>query len=392
VSGLPYGGEQRPARVVAPHLPQPPQCHRPACGTALLQLGRVRGQHWLGTGQLCLLGRARPDVGRESTARRPVLGDRHPTLLEGEDPRVHGNLPRPLEDPHVLFRFADLDPATDQLVGHRVDVPPDVDVPLEVDEAMVQRVHLGHPDRQRRELRLLGGEELAGARLQVSLAGPVHPIAPGEGFPVELREIAKRAAGEEVVLDENQTPEGLKDQGIAAIKTHHKEIAPLVEPQFVEEKRTVALGGENFAYDLTGVLDVVDTADTVIDNKLLGKTPNQADLDKDIQLSTYSLLYRLWQRKAESKLRLDIVVKNKLPKAVQLETQRSREGLRMHLNTMGHIAKAIEAEAFPMNPTGWWCSPKFCGYWSRCMGKGMVTVDLGQTLEAKLEQSLSKEG
>ncbi len=197
---------------------------------------------------------------------------------------------------------------------------------------------------------------------------------------------------EEVVLDENQTPEGLKDQGIAAIKTHHKEIAPLVEPQFVEEKRTVALGGENFAYDLTGVLDVVDTADTVIDNKLLGKTPNQADLDKDIQLSTYSLLYRLWQRKAESKLRLDIVVKNKLPKAVQLETQRSREGLRMHLNTMGHIAKAIEAEAFPMNPTGWWCSPKFCGYWSRCMGKGMVTVDLGQTLEAKLEQSLSKEG
>jgi hypothetical protein len=73
-----------------------------------------------------------------------------------------------------------------------------------------------------------------------------------------------------------------------------------------------------------------------------------------------------------------------------LRTARSREGLRMHLNTIGNIAKAIRADAFPRNPTGWWCSEKWCGYWGRCMGKGLVTIDLSENLEPLLEESVSR--
>src|SRR5262249_49767549 len=79
------------------------------------------------------------------------------------------------------------------------------------------------------------------------------------------------------------------------------------------------------------------------------------------------------------------------PKAVVMETTRSRIALQMHLNTIGNIAKAINADAFPRNPTGWWCSPKWCGYWGRCMGRGVTFVDkAGADLEEQLKASIDK--
>ncbi len=200
---------------------------------------------------------------------------------------------------------------------------------------------------------------------------------------------------EEVILDEGDTLGGLKDIGTAAVKEHHAKIAPTVMPQSaetVEEKITLPFGKADFSYDLMAIIDVTDDAGRIRDNKIIGKTPNQDDLDKDIQLSTYSLVKRMQTKVAEPELRLDAVIKNKVPKAVSLKTQRTVEGLRLHLNTIGHIAKQIRAEAFPRNPTGWWCSPKFCGYWNLCMGKGAVQVDLAPTanLDSQLKESIAK--
>lgn len=190
---------------------------------------------------------------------------------------------------------------------------------------------------------------------------------------------------EDVVFDKDkeETPTSMKDQGIEIVKEHHTKIAPLVMPATVEEKIIRPFGKDEFAYDLMGIVDLVDAEGNVRDNKALGKTPSQQDIDRDIQLSTYSLLYRLDRQKPEAGLKMDAIIKTKTPKAVTLETKRTREGLRLHLNMIGHIARAIKAEAFPPNPTGWWCSEKFCGYWSRCMGKGMVTVDIGASVSTE---------
>lgn len=191
---------------------------------------------------------------------------------------------------------------------------------------------------------------------------------------------------EQVVLDAGDTPGKLKDQGIAITKAHHLTIAPTIQPVMVEHKQTLHLGRDDFGYDLMIIVDLVDEAGFIRDNKAMGRTPNQSDLDRDIQLSTYALGYRLTQHKAEAGLKIDAVIKTKQPKALTMETARSREGLKMHLNTIGHIARAIHAEAFPMNPTGWWCSQKFCGYWDRCFGRGLVTIDLKQQLEQSIEK------
>lgn len=205
---------------------------------------------------------------------------------------------------------------------------------------------------------------------------------------------------EEVVLDPGQTKGGLKDQGVDIVREYRAAVAPHVQPVQVEEKFDIALGKDDYGFRLTGRIDVVDQNNLIRDNKAMGKTPTQLDVDKDTQLSTYALARRLQTQQqarvfdplakgtVEAGLRLDVVVKTQRPKAVVLQTQRTREALAMHLNRIGNIAKAIRADAFPTNPNGWHCQPRFCGYWNLCMGRGIKTVDQGEHLQEQLEESI----
>jgi hypothetical protein len=197
---------------------------------------------------------------------------------------------------------------------------------------------------------------------------------------------------EEVRLDEGQTQGGLKDQGVDIVRTFLAGIAPHVQPVEVERRFEVNIGKDAEAFRLVGVIDVVDDAGRVRDNKAMApnRVPNPFELARDIQLSTYSLARRLMTKEVEPELDIDAVIKYAHPEARTLRTARSREGLRMHLNTIGNIAKAIRADAFPRNPTGWWCSAKWCGYWDQCMGKGLVTLDLGENLKPLLEESIER--
>ena len=58
-----------------------------------------------------------------------------------------------------------------------------IDVALDVDEAMMERVHLRHEERQRTQVRPFGGEELARTGVQDGAWAPRSPCrrrrAPG---------------------------------------------------------------------------------------------------------------------------------------------------------------------------------------------------------------------
>jgi hypothetical protein len=173
---------------------------------------------------------------------------------------------------------------------------------------------------------------------------------------------------EEIAFKANENPGGLKDQGVSIVETHHKAIAPTVHPVVVEEQFWVSLG-EDFPYELMGYWDLVDREGVIIDNKAYSRKPSQADLDKNIQLSVYALGYRASQQKNEKKLRLDAVIKNKTPKAVQLETTRTHNDCRWLLGLIEMVVEAIQSGVFYPNPLNFTCSPRYCGYWEKCKGK-----------------------
>lgn len=211
-------------------------------------------------------------------------------------------------------------------------------------------------------------------------------------------EFEQQLEAEEVKLDEDETKGGLLDQGVQLVRVFRSGIAPKVQPVAVERNFKVVVGKDKAQIVLNGYIDVIDEQDRIRDTKAMapGRVPKPDTLGCDLQLSTYALARKLEDKDSlptettPARLMLDVTVKLAHPEARILPTARSIEGLRMHVNTIGNVAKAIAADAFPRNPTGWWCSEKWCGYWSRCMGKVLVTVDLAENLEPQLKESIDR--
>lgn len=173
---------------------------------------------------------------------------------------------------------------------------------------------------------------------------------------------------EEVALEPGEKPGRLKDQGVAIVAAHHRAIAPTVRPLLVEERFTIDLG-HDFPFDLVGVWDLIERDGTIVDNKSYAKTPYQENLDKDLQFTAYALGYRATRGRVEPGLRMDAVIKTANPRAVQLQTHRTNDDCRWFLGLIEEVCKAIKSEFFFPNPNGRHCSPRLCGYFSRCKNR-----------------------
>ncbi len=157
----------------------------------------------------------------------------------------------------------------------------------------------------------------------------------------------------------------LKDDGVRLVETYHGQVAPTIQPESCEEVIPVEFNG--FPYDLKCVVDLVDDKQIVHDTKTRSKSPTAEEANRSIQLTAYSLAYRHSRKRKEEGLQLDVAVRNKTPKIVQLPTERTNEQIERLLETMARAAEAIQQGIFLPAPEGaWYCSPKFCGYYASC--------------------------
>ena len=146
------------------------------------------------------------------------------------------------------------------------------------------------------------------------------------------------------------------------VTVHDEEISQRVTPVLIEKPFNVDVNG----VDLVGVWDLIDEDGTIIDFKTYSKRPSEAEVDRDLQLSFYSLAYRLLFGEIEQGIRLDIVLKQKNMKSLQILTSRTSDELRWTARMIEQIAEQMEGTVFPPSPNGWHCDPRYCGAWDNC--------------------------
>lgn len=171
---------------------------------------------------------------------------------------------------------------------------------------------------------------------------------------------------DEDVNFEDDKPSDIKEKGLEITEVHHREMAPKIQPVHVEMPFTIPLTEDN---DLHGFIDVIDDGETILENKSAKVTPSDQSMVNDMQLTIYSKAYRKIFGKEEKGIRKDIAVKTKTPKMVSKTTQRGENDFDILLQIAHGVEAAIKVGAFAPNPNGWHCSPKYCGFWDRCMGK-----------------------
>lgn len=194
-------------------------------------------------------------------------------------------------------------------------------------------------------------------------------VVSGEDRPVEevqevfAREFDSLAPGTQ--WEEGEEPGAVKDEGIKTTALYMREVAPVTKPVAVEQPFEVEF--ENVEYTLKGVVDLVDASETIIDTKTSKRAPSPDQLERDLQLTAYSLGYRAVTGRTETGLRMDYVVRTKTPKIVSLKSgPRDEREVNRLLKLIGYVARAIRDRLFFPQPHNFTCNPNGCGYWTIC--------------------------
>lgn len=186
-----------------------------------------------------------------------------------------------------------------------------------------------------------------------------------------------KVSTEGVLLDDDEESQGpakvrglAKDSTVRMAGEFANSVAPKYQPVGVEEKVRIELPGPR---DIVMVLDL-RLENGVQDTKTSGKAKSQADIDKDVQFTSYAAAYEKLTGKPPERIIIDNVVDYVTPakqvavtKHLEFTTTRDRADIEPLARRINTVVKGIEAGMFtPATPGAWWCSASSCGYWKTC--------------------------
>jgi len=179
---------------------------------------------------------------------------------------------------------------------------------------------------------------------------------PSEKFVQEAADEgwAERLKAEPEIEWKGSDPGGLKDQVMDIVAKYAREIIPTITPLDVEQWETLNINGINFVR----VRDLV-TATGVIDHKLAARKYDPSKKYNDLQSLAY--LYP-----NGGKFEYHVATKT-LKKEIQIaDYSRTKAEVDWWVILVGKVYAQIKSGNFPPNPTGFFCSPEWCGYWKLC--------------------------
>lgn len=168
----------------------------------------------------------------------------------------------------------------------------------------------------------------------------------------------------DVEPEEDEDMKTGKDSGIKAVRKHHEEVAPHVQPIMVEQAVNFEINGVPYS----GWVDLVDDRKRVRDTKFVGKTPSKVTRDHQLSMIGYAVGYRQLTGEVESEVMLDNVVRLKRePKYVPIASGGpvTDAAIASFARTVTGVSEAIQKGVFvPNGLENNACS--WCGYKDIC--------------------------
>ena len=136
-------------------------------------------------------------------------------------------------------------------------------------------------------------------------------------------------------------------------------------------ERRIELHIEGVPIPIIGYIDIMPNDGIPIDLKTAGRMWQAGKAQKETQPLFYIAgLSQMGQPVPGNAFRYAIFTKSpKNPYGKMFECQYAFADLFWLYDLIKGVWRGIDAEVFPMNPTGWKCSPKYCQFWGECRGK-----------------------
>ncbi len=152
-------------------------------------------------------------------------------------------------------------------------------------------------------------------------------------------------------------------QAIAGMTVAHDEHGPCVE-------RKITLNVPGVLVSVIGYIDLIAADHVPGDIKTSSRSWSADKAQGNLQSLFYlAALNQAGIHSHHWTFRHYIFVKTKAPQAQILEHRHQPGELFFLFKMIQGVWTAIEREVFPVNPTGWRCSPTWCDFYANCRGK-----------------------
>lgn len=171
----------------------------------------------------------------------------------------------------------------------------------------------------------------------------------------------------------DNTPESMFNQGLCMMK--HADILSLLDTlhplshEWIERKVELRVPG--VPLPVIGYIDIVTQDGIPGDFKTSARSWTADKAADEMQPLFYlaALNQSGYTQNPEWLFRHYVFVKTKEPKVQVFEHRHEPQQLFWMFEMIKSVWDAIEAGVYPLNPTGWKCSPQYCDYWSQCRGR-----------------------
>jgi RecB family exonuclease len=190
---------------------------------------------------------------------------------------------------------------------------------------------------------------------------------------------------------EGDTKDKVISRGKAIIERYcsHVSSDPIVEVSLTEEKFEESISG----VPIVGIIDFIGRFSSmkglsVWDYKFSNKAVIESELKHNLQLGLYLVVKGgnsagLIRNERKEKGNIQIAHTTISPANKKIVTE-----------TVVGVARGINAGSFPATEHGnWWCSEKWCGYWSKCRGCSRFQskiIDMGDTKKPRTARKKAK--
>jgi hypothetical protein len=214
------------------------------------------------------------------------------------------------------------------------------------------------------------------AQQQTQAISPIEMYADGAASAIDLQVRAGvTLSAEEASIGKPKVLGALKDEAVSYARGYGRQVGPAIKPIAVE--RQLTMRGALPGVLLRGKVDLIDQTpqgEVIRDAKTVSKAPAANATQLSFQLTMYDLLRRadlpMFPDPSPRPVSQDFLIRRANGR-IDHERQTSTRGPRDHQALLQRIQAATHAvEAgiiVPANPElSWFCSDKYCPYWTTC--------------------------
>lgn len=170
----------------------------------------------------------------------------------------------------------------------------------------------------------------------------------------------------------DETPAGLYEEGrrmfaCADVREAADAIVPYVDDRGPMVERRMEMRVPGVPVPIVGYIDVITEDHIPGDFKTSSASWSDDKAQGEMQPLFYlAALDQAGYRLDTLRFRHYVFVKTKTPKVQVIESVHTWGEVLWLFRMIQRAWESIEANVFPLNPSSWACSPKYCSYWSTC--------------------------